>query len=56
MVESITGVQSPINFLLNQVSFVIVVPKYLSCAIFSNRYLSLYDFALHFGDETATCT
>jgi hypothetical protein len=44
MVASITGIQSPLNFFL--------VPHFQNIC-----YLSLgQDFALHFGDETATYT
>jgi hypothetical protein len=41
MVASITGIQSLLNFLLNEVYFVIVVPKYLNCTTFSKHLLAI---------------
>jgi hypothetical protein len=55
MVTSITGVQSPRNFLLDHILFVAVVPKCLNCATFLNCLLFLYhDLDLRSGvDLTA---
>jgi hypothetical protein len=36
MVSSIARIQSPLNVLLNKISFITIVPKYLNCDTFSN--------------------
>jgi hypothetical protein len=56
MVASITRVQSPLNFLLNQALICYRPQISKSVPHFQNIcYLSLcHDFDLHFGDETAT--
>jgi hypothetical protein len=41
-IASITRIQSPLNFLLNQILIVIVIPKYLNCDIFSNDLLAIF--------------
>jgi hypothetical protein len=58
MVASITPIQSPINFLLNQVLIVIVVPNIWTVPNFRNIcYLSsCHVFVLYSVDETATYT
>jgi hypothetical protein len=41
MVASITTIQSPLNFLQSQISFVAAIPKYLNCDIFSNGLFAI---------------
>jgi hypothetical protein len=42
MVASITTIQSPLHFLLNQVWFVTVIPKYLNCDTFPNGLFDIF--------------
>jgi hypothetical protein len=42
MVASVAQNQYPVNFLLNQIFIVTVVPKYLNCATFSKDQLAIF--------------
>jgi hypothetical protein len=42
MVASINSIQSSLNFLLNQIWFVTVIPKYLNCDTFSNYLFAIF--------------
>jgi hypothetical protein len=42
MVARITRIQSPLIFLLNQISIFSVISKYLNCALFSNNLFSIF--------------